>query len=89
MTRFDLAIVGSGPAGAAAAITASRCGLNTIIIDKAEFPRDKTCGDGLTTNALRLIEQLGVTRTSLEDPLSRPVYEAHDALPAGSRFGIW
>ena len=65
VSRYDVAIVGSGPAGAAAAITAARHNLRTIVIDKATFPRDKTCGDGLTANALRLVEQLGVSRSAL------------------------
>ena len=56
----DLAIVGAGPAGAAAAITARRAGLDVVVVDRAEFPRDKICGDGLTTGALRQLEHLGL-----------------------------
>ena len=65
MSRYDVAIVGSGPAGAAAAITSAQRSLNVVVIAKATFPRDKTCGDGLTTHALRLAERLGVTRSAL------------------------
>ena len=46
-------MVGAGPAGIAAAIEARRLGLDVLVVDKARFPRDKTCGDGLTTGALR------------------------------------
>lgn len=56
----DLAIVGLGPAGSAAAITAARQGLHVVAMDKAVFPRDKCCGDGLTTGALRLLDGLGL-----------------------------
>ena len=56
----DLAIVGGGPAGSAAAITAARAGLSVLLVDKATFPRDKCCGDGLTALALRLGEGLGL-----------------------------
>lgn len=56
----DLVVVGAGPAGAAAAITAQRRGASVVLVDKATFPRDKICGDGLTTGALRLYEDLGV-----------------------------
>ena len=56
----DIAIVGAGPAGAAAAIVAARAGLETVVVDRAKFPRDKCCGDGLTVGALRLLEQLGL-----------------------------
>lgn len=63
--QVDVAIVGAGPAGCAAAISAARLGLHTAIVDRAEFPRDKTCGDGLTTSALRLLEDLGITAAML------------------------
>jgi menaquinone-9 beta-reductase len=56
----DVLVVGAGPAGAAAAITLERAGVTTIVIDKARFPRDKCCGDGLTTLALRELEALGL-----------------------------
>lgn len=60
MTTADVAVVGGGPAGAAAAITLARGGRSVLLVDKAVFPRDKCCGDGLTTNALRLLEHLGL-----------------------------
>ena len=53
-------VVGAGPAGTAAATVLARAGLDAAVIDKAKFPRDKICGDGLTTGALRLLEQLGL-----------------------------
>jgi menaquinone-9 beta-reductase len=57
---LDVLIVGAGPAGIGAALTAHRRGLRVAVVDKHSFPRDKTCGDGLTTGALRLLEQLGI-----------------------------
>ncbi|HEV7686921.1 MAG TPA: FAD-dependent monooxygenase, partial [Acidimicrobiia bacterium] len=56
----DLLVVGGGPAGAAAAIRGAAAGLSVVVCDKAAFPRDKTCGDGLTASALRLLERLGL-----------------------------
>ena len=56
----DVLIIGGGPAGAAAAITLRRAGRSVMIVDKAAFPRDKCCGDGLTTLALRELEPLGL-----------------------------
>lgn len=57
--RVDLLVVGAGPAGAAAAVHAARAGLDTLVVDRAAFPRDKCCGDGLTTLALRELEGIG------------------------------
>ncbi|HEY8216029.1 MAG TPA: geranylgeranyl reductase family protein [Acidimicrobiia bacterium] len=58
--RLDVLVVGAGPAGVAAGIRAHDRGLRTLVVDKATFPRDKTCGDGLTAQALRLLEGLGI-----------------------------
>ena len=63
--RADVLVVGAGPAGIAAAITAQRAGLAVVVIDKASFPRDKCCGDGLTTGALRLLDSLGLQPASV------------------------
>jgi len=53
-------IVGAGPAGTAAAIELSRAGAEVTVVDKAVFPRDKCCGDGLTSGALRHLDHLGL-----------------------------
>ena len=51
-------IIGAGPSGTACAATLRRLGHEVVVVDKATFPRDKCCGDGLTTNALRILEEL-------------------------------
>ena len=51
--RFDVLVVGAGPAGSAAAIHLARGGARVLLADKARFPRDKPCGGGLTGRALR------------------------------------
>ena len=54
----DVLVVGAGPAGIAAALELRRAGRDVLVIDKATFPRDKCCGDGLTTGALRALAEL-------------------------------
>lgn len=56
----DVVVVGAGPAGATAATVLARAGRSVLVIDKATFPRDKCCGDGLTTLALRELDALGL-----------------------------
>jgi geranylgeranyl reductase family protein len=73
VTDADVLVVGGGPAGAAAAITLARTGRDVVLVDKARFPRDKCCGDGLTTGALRTLEALGLR------PASVPSWQAVDA----------
>ncbi|TVR26196.1 MAG: geranylgeranyl reductase family protein [Nitriliruptor sp.] len=63
MTVWDLAIVGAGPAGAAAAIGALGVdpSLHVALLDRAAFPRDKSCGDGIAPQAIDLLARAGVT----------------------------
>ena len=59
MIETDVCIIGAGPSGASASLMLSKLGINHLIIDKAVFPRDKTCGDGLilhTFKALKIID---------------------------------
>lgn len=56
----EVLIVGAGPTGAAAAIHAARSGFETLMVDAAAFPRDKTCGDGLTPRAIHELQSLGL-----------------------------
>ncbi len=59
-TQTDVLVVGAGPAGSAAAAWAARAGLDTVLTDMAVFPRDKTCGDGLTPRAVDELSRLGL-----------------------------
>jgi geranylgeranyl reductase family protein len=56
----DVLVVGAGPAGSAAAAWAARQGSDVVLADAATFPRDKTCGDGLTPRAVAELERLGL-----------------------------
>jgi geranylgeranyl reductase family protein len=67
----DVLVVGAGPAGSAAAIWAARAGLDVVLVDMAAFPRDKTCGDGLTPRAIHELELLGLSDWVRTHPVSR------------------
>ena len=56
----DVLVVGAGPAGSAAAAWAARAGHDVVLADAAVFPRDKTCGDGLTPRAIAELDLLGL-----------------------------
>jgi geranylgeranyl reductase family protein len=59
--RFDLVVVGAGPGGASTAYHAARAGMNTLLVDRQEFPRDKTCGDGLMPHAASEVALMGLS----------------------------
>ncbi|MFD3743764.1 geranylgeranyl reductase family protein [Nocardia sp. NPDC058633] len=56
----EVLVVGAGPAGSASAAWAARAGRDVLLLDSAVFPRDKTCGDGLTPRATAEMEKLGL-----------------------------
>jgi geranylgeranyl reductase family protein len=53
MKHFDVLVVGGGPAGSTTAYRLADAGASVLLVDKATFPRDKPCGGGITTRALR------------------------------------
>lgn len=73
MTAWDLAIVGAGPSGAATAIGALRVdpSLRVALLDRADFPRDKSCGDGIAPQVIDLLDGAGVTGI-VEDQIPVP-----------------
>lgn len=62
----DVLIIGGGPAGAAAAFWLASAGHRVSIVEKRHFPREKTCGDGLTPRAVKQLDDMGLT-----EPLSK------------------
>jgi len=60
---FDVAIVGAGPSGSTTAHYLAKEGFNVLLVDKFNFPRDKTCGDGLTPRALHILDDMGILDT--------------------------
>ncbi|HKV67061.1 MAG TPA: FAD-dependent monooxygenase, partial [Gaiellales bacterium] len=58
--RYDAVVVGAGPGGAATAMLLARGGAKVLLCDRSSFPRDKTCGGGLTPRGVGALERLGV-----------------------------
>src|SRR4051795_8782878 len=58
--RADVVVVGAGPAAASGACWLSRAGLDVAGLEKAEFPREKVCGDGLTPRGVKALEDMDV-----------------------------
>lgn len=58
MIETKVCIIGAGPAGATTALQLAYMGLNCIVVDKAVFPRDKVCGDGLSGKVLTLLSRI-------------------------------
>ncbi|MFC3689531.1 NAD(P)/FAD-dependent oxidoreductase [Aquipuribacter hungaricus] len=79
---WDLVVVGAGPAGSAAAMSALRVrpDARVLLLDRAAFPRDKACGDGIAPHALDVLADLGLPGV-VDD--HRPVHRLHLGFPAG------
>jgi geranylgeranyl reductase family protein len=58
--QADVIVVGAGPAGASAAYHLATAGVDVLVLEKASFPRDKICGDGLTPRAVRQLIAMGI-----------------------------
>ena len=63
MKKYDVIIAGAGPAGSSAAAILGEKGHSVLLIDKENFPRDKTCGDGVTYKAMPALKRLGLDET--------------------------
>jgi geranylgeranyl reductase family protein len=60
LDEAEITVVGAGPAGSIAAFTLAERGHDVILIDKHSFPRDKACGDGLTSSAVAFLHEFGL-----------------------------
>jgi geranylgeranyl reductase family protein len=58
--RHDVLVVGGGPSGAAAAYWLAEAGHDVVVVERKTFPREKTCGDGLTPRAVHQLEEMGL-----------------------------
>src|SRR5258708_28455423 len=58
--RYDVLVIGAGHGGAAAAFWPAERGRRVLVVEKKRFPREKTCGDGLTPRAVRQLHDMGM-----------------------------
>jgi menaquinone-9 beta-reductase len=62
----DVVVVGAGPGGSAAAHWLARAGAKVVLLERARFPRDKSCGDGVTGHSVEIMNDMGVTFDSFD-----------------------
>src|ERR671921_2513940 len=58
--QADVIVVGAGPAGSATAYHLAAAGVDVLLLEKSAFPRDKVCGDGLTSRAVKQLIGMGI-----------------------------
>jgi geranylgeranyl reductase family protein len=71
MQLFDVAIVGGGPAGSSCAAFCAMAGLQSVVIDREKFPREKVCGDCLNPSCWPVLERLAVAQKVRDLPHSK------------------
>lgn len=64
--NFDVIIVGAGPAGSSTATFLAERGYNVLLVDKEKFPRDKICGDGISSSSLKYLSEMGIRLDELK-----------------------
>ena len=74
--RHDVLVVGGGPAGSAAGFWLAKAGHDVCVLERKAFPRDKTCGDGLTPRAVHQLREMGL------EPAIAANHHRHDGLRA-------
>ena len=80
---YDVIVIGSGPAGATAAMYLGQAGKKVLVVDKAGFPRDKICGDAQGRKAANIMRELGVEEGYRKLP-GHPIYGITLSSPNGT-----
>ncbi len=73
MLETKITILGAGPGGAATALRLAQMGIPSVLIDKATFPRDKICGDGMTGRTIAILNRIDPT---IVETLDKAPYQA-------------
>jgi 2-polyprenyl-6-methoxyphenol hydroxylase-like FAD-dependent oxidoreductase len=85
VAEAEVVVVGAGPSGATAALLLARKGHRVVVIDRARFPRDKACGEGLLPPGVEVIRRLGLLDTVLAtgaQPLEGVTYQHEGGGPS-------
>jgi geranylgeranyl reductase family protein len=98
--HWDAIVVGAGPAGSACAWHLASAGRRVLLLERHHFPRDKSCGDGLTPRCLALLDEMGVlprlqafariarVRVVHRGPPLRHRDVAYDGVPGACNYGL-
>jgi flavin-dependent dehydrogenase len=71
LNTWDLVVIGGGPAGASAAISAARAGIQVLLLERGNFPRHKVCGEFVSGESLQLLNSLLANSLETRQMLSR------------------
>jgi len=82
----DVLVVGAGPAGSACAQWLAKHGVDVLLADQHDFPRDKTCGDGLIPDAHAALRRLGVHDEVMD--LAQRVADVRCVAPSGRHVDV-
>ena len=85
--QYDVLIVGAGPAGSTCAMFLAKKGVKVLLLDRASFPRDKTCGDAISGKSARVLKELGLDK-DLEKRDHAKIYGVLLSSPNGSMVEI-
>jgi geranylgeranyl reductase family protein len=84
-TSADVVVAGAGPAGSAAAHLLASAGADVMLIERARFPRDKSCGDGVTAHSVAILNDMGLSFESFDGKAVR-VRGGRVGAPTGETF---
>jgi geranylgeranyl reductase family protein len=90
MPHHDICILGAGPGGAAAALHLANAGQPCLLLDRAAFPRDKTCGDALSGKVINELKRIapGLHAKLAASPIQIPSWGIDFIAPNGRKLGI-
>lgn len=84
---FDAIVVGGGPAGSFCTAFLAKKGYRVLLLDKQSFPRDKTCGDGISGKSIKLLKELGLDK-AVEKAEHRKIFGVVFSSPKGELLEV-